>query len=169
MKLLTVCAISIAVLAQAQAPPPKEPKEPTEKEKEELDSGIPITNELVRKTCSPCHKVDDKLRLSRISWRRTTPEGWEQTIKRMISLNGLKLEPAEAREILRYLSNQLGLAPEEARPAAFEVEKRMIDYKYTANKDAEEVCIKCHSMGRVISQRRSKTEWELLIAMHRGY
>jgi quinohemoprotein amine dehydrogenase len=172
MKLFIICAISTAVLAQsiaAQAPAPKEPKEPTEKEKEELDSGIPITNELVRKTCSPCHKIDDKLRLSRISWRRTTPEGWEQTIKRMISLNGLKLEPAEAREILRYLSNQLGLAPEEARPAAFEVEKRMIDYKYTANKDAEEVCIKCHSMGRVISQRRSKTEWELLIAMHRGY
>src|SRR5437660_7820952 len=172
MKPFTICAISIAALLQslvAQAPASKEPKEPTEKEEEELDSGIPITNELVRKTCSPCHKVDDKLRLSRISWRRTTPEGWEQTIKRMISLNGLKMEPAEAREILRYLSNQLGLAPEEARPAAFEVEKRMIDYKYTANKDAEEVCIKCHSMGRVISQRRSKTEWELLIAMHRGY
>jgi quinohemoprotein amine dehydrogenase len=45
----------------------------------------------------------------------------------------------------------------------------MIEYKYTANKDAEEVCTKCHSMGRVISQRRSKSEWELLIAMHRGY
>jgi quinohemoprotein amine dehydrogenase len=172
MKVFTVVAISIAVLVQsltAQAPSPKEPKEPTEKEKEEIDSGIPINSELVRKTCSPCHKVDDKLRLSRISWRRTTPEGWEQTIKRMIGLDGLKVEPAEAREILKYLSNNLGLAPEEARPAAFEVEKRMIDYKYTANKDAEEVCIKCHSMGRVISQRRSKTEWELLIAMHRGY
>src|SRR6266850_5466235 len=103
MKLFTVCAISIAVLSQslsAQTPPPKEPKEPTEKEKEELDSGIPVTNELVRKTCSPCHKVDDKLRLSRISWRRTTPEGWEQTIKRMISLDGLQIEPAEAREVL---------------------------------------------------------------------
>ena len=45
----------------------------------------------------------------------------------------------------------------------------MIEYKYAANKDTEEVCTKCHSMGRVISQRRAKTEWELLIAMHRGY
>jgi quinohemoprotein amine dehydrogenase len=114
MKVFTVVAISIAVLVQsltAQAPSPKEPKEPTEKEKEEIDSGIPINSELVRKTCSPCHKVDDKLRLSRISWRRTTPEGWEQTIKRMIGLDGLKVEPAEAREILKYLSNNLGLAP----------------------------------------------------------
>jgi len=178
MKALILRAIPAVLLAQlllAQQPtqqpttPPKESKEPTEQQKEEIDSGIPIANELVRKTCSPCHKVDEKLRLSRISWRRTTPEGWEQTIKRMISLDGLKLEPADAREILRYLSNHLGLAPEEARPAAFEVEKRMIEYKYTANKDAEEVCTKCHSMGRVISQRRSKSEWELLIAMHRGY
>ncbi len=149
--------------------PPQPPKEPTEKEREELDSGIPIANDLVRKTCSPCHKADEKQRLSRISWRRTTPEGWEQTIKRMISLNGVKLEPAEARDILKYLSNHLGLAPEEARPAYFEVEKRMIEYKYTADKDTEQTCMKCHSMGRVISQRRSKSEWELLIAMHRGY
>src|SRR5438046_8907578 len=125
MRMLTGCAILAAVLSRSllaqQDAPPKAPKEPTEKEKEEIDSGISITSELVRKTCSPCHKVDDKLRLSRISWRRTTPEGWEQTIKRMISLDGLKLEPAEAREILKYLSNNLGLASEEARPAAFDV------------------------------------------------
>jgi hypothetical protein len=33
----------------------------------------------------------------------------------------------------------------------------------------ERTCISCHSMGRVISQRRTKEEWELVIAMHRGY
>jgi len=60
------------------------------------------------------------------------------------------------------------LAPEEARKASFEAEKRMIDYHYP-DKDTDEVCSKCHSLGRVISQRRSKSEWELLIAMHRGY
>lgn len=173
MRLLTRCVIAAALVCRlmlAQQPPavPAEPKEPSEKEKEDLDAGIPITSELVRKTCSPCHKVDDKQRLSRISWRRTTPEGWEETIKRMISLNGLKMEPAEAREILKYLADNLGLAPEEARPAAFEVEKQMIDYKYP-DKDTDSTCSKCHSMGRVISQRRTKSEWELLIAMHRGY
>ncbi len=173
MRFLIRCAIAAAMLclvlaAQQQPAPPNEPKEPTEKEKEDLDAGIPITSELARKTCSPCHKVDEKQRLSRISWRRTTPEGWEQTIKRMVSLNGLKMEPAEAREILKYLADNLGLAPEEARPAAFEVEKQMIDYKYP-DKDTESTCSKCHSMGRVISQRRAKSEWELLIAMHRGY
>ena len=173
MRLLTRCVIAAAMVcrltaAQQSPTPPTEPKEPSEKEQEDLDAGIPITNELVRKTCSPCHKVDDKQRLSRISWRRTTPEGWEETIKRMISLNGLKMEPAEAREILKYLADNLGLAPEEARPAAFEVERQMIDYKYP-DKDTDSTCSKCHSMGRVISQRRTKSEWELLIAMHRGY
>jgi quinohemoprotein amine dehydrogenase len=87
----------------------------------------------------------------------------------MVSLNGVKLDPADAREVLRYLSTNQGLAPEEALTAAFEAEKRMIDYKYTASKDTDETCSKCHSMGRVISQRRSKGEWELLITMHRGY
>jgi quinohemoprotein amine dehydrogenase len=171
MRMLHGCVVSLAVLSLsllAQQETPAQPKEPTEKQKEEIDSGIPITSELVRKSCSPCHKADEKLRLTRISWRRTTPEGWEHTLKRMLELNGLQLEPAEAREVLRYLANNLGLAPEEARKAAFEGEKRTIDYHYP-DKDVDQVCSRCHSLGRVISQRRSKTEWELLISMHRGY
>jgi quinohemoprotein amine dehydrogenase len=150
----------------AQQPPPAQPPAA---EDEKKDEGIPVTNDLVRQKCVACHRADDKNRMTRISYRRTTPEGWEETIKRMVTLNGVKLEPAEARDILRYLADHHGLAPEEAQPAAFEVERRMIDYKYTADKDTEQTCIKCHSMGRVISQRRTKEEWELLIAMHRGY
>jgi quinohemoprotein amine dehydrogenase len=173
MRGLLRCLLSVVLLLSAlvaQQPPqtPPQPKEPTEKEKEELDAGIPITSEVVRKSCSPCHKADEKGRLSRISWRRTTPEGWEFTIKRMVSLNGAQLEPSDAREVLRYLADNLGLAPEEAKTAAFEPEKRMIEYHYSDH-DVEEVCTKCHSMGRIVSQRRTKSEWELLIAMHRGY
>ncbi len=107
--------------------------------------------------------------MSRISFQRNTPEGWQSTIQRMASLNGLKIDPQTARQVVKYLSNSHGLAPEEAKPAAFEAERRLIDYKYTANADAESVCTKCHSMGRVISQRRTKSEWDLLIAMHRGW
>jgi len=133
------------------------------------DEGIPVTSDLVRQKCSSCHRADEKGRLTRISYRRTTPEGWEETIKRMMSLNGVKLQPDEAREIVRYLADHHGLAPDEARPAAFEVERKAIEYQYTADKDTENTCTSCHSMGRVISQRRTKEEWELLIAMHRGY
>ncbi len=107
--------------------------------------------------------------MSRISFQRNTPEGWQLVIQRMASLNGLNIEPETARQVVKYLSNNLGLAPEEARPAAWDAERRPNDFKYAANSDAESTCNKCHSLGRVISQRRTKTEWELLIAMHRGW
>lgn len=168
MRLLCANALAVLLLVPClRAQRPEHPRDP-EAEKEEIESGIPIHSEAVVKACSGCHKADEKQRLSRISWRRTTPEGWEETIKRMISLNGLSMEPAQAREVLRYLADNLGLAPEEAKPAAFEVEKRIIEFKYPV-KDVEETCSKCHSVGRVMLQRRTRSEWELLIAMHRGY
>src|SRR5437867_2820258 len=104
------------------------------------DEGLPVTSELVKQKCSSCHKADDKGRMTRISYRRTTPEGWEETIKRMVSLNSVKLEPSEAREILRYLADHHGLAPDEAQPAAFEVERRMLDYKYPGDRDTAPPC-----------------------------
>jgi quinohemoprotein amine dehydrogenase len=134
---------------------------------EKPDEGIPVTSDLVKRKCGTCHRADEKGRMTRISYRRTTPEGWEQTIKRMITLNNLALEPAEARDVLRYLSDHHGLAPEEAKPSAFEVERRLIEYTY-ADKDTDQLCTTCHSMGRVIWQRRTKEEWTLLLEMHRA-
>jgi quinohemoprotein amine dehydrogenase len=133
------------------------------------EEGIPITDETVRKACAGCHRSDDKQQLSRISFQRNTPEGWQEIIRRMVALNGLKIDAATARDVVKSLSNNLGLAPEEARPAAFEMERRLPDFKYTANADAENTCNKCHSLGRVISQRRTRDEWNLLVAMHRGW
>lgn len=144
----------------------KKPETPASEEKQ--DEGIPVTSELVQKSCAPCHKIDEKKRMSRISYRRTTPEGWQETLKRMVKLNNLQIDPKDAREVVRYLSNHQGLAPEELRPGAFEVERRMIDYKYT-DQDTERTCIQCHSFGRVLLQRRTKEDWELLVAMHRGF
>jgi quinohemoprotein amine dehydrogenase len=150
--------------ARAQAPGNQTSASPTVK----LDEGIPITDAVVTKACGSCHKADEKQQLSRISFQRNTPEGWQSQIQRMVALNDVSIDPATARQVVKYLSDHLGLAPEEARPAAFEVERRLIDYKYT-NADAEGVCNKCHSMGRVISQRRTRSEWNLLVAMHRGW
>ena len=151
------------MLSAAQAPQPT--AAPTAKPEE----GIPITDATTQKACGSCHRADDKGQMSRISFQRNTPEGWQMQIQRMAALNGLNIEPETARQVVKYLSNNLGLAPEEAKPAAWEAEKRLIDFKYTANADAESTCNKCHSLGRVISQRRTKTEWDLLIAMHRGW
>ena len=86
----------------------------------------------------------------------------------MMSLNGLKIDAPTARAVVKSLSNSHGLAPEEARPSLYEVERRLGDESYkTAELDG--TCNACHSLGRVISQRRSKEDWSLLIAMHRGW
>src|SRR5580692_5056423 len=112
MRLLTRYAFAAAMLfpllaAQQPTPAPapnEPPKELSDKEKEDLDAGAPITNELVRKTCSACHKADDKQRLWGSGWGRSTPEGWEQASEGMGSLNGGKMERAGARGILKYLA-----------------------------------------------------------------
>ena len=133
------------------------------------DEGIPIDNQAVVENCSSCHTRDDSGRMSRISYMRKTPEGWQASIRRMIALSDVKVDPGAAREIVRYLSNSLGLAPEELRPGLFEVERRMIDWQYEADEDTRETCSACHSMGRVITQRRTEEEWNLLLATHRAY
>ena len=133
------------------------------------DEGIPVDNALVRSRCGSCHRADDKGRMSRISYRRATVENWERTIRRMVTLNHATLEPADARTILKYLADRQGLAPEEVRPIEFEAERRTIEYAYKADETTASLCSSCHSVSRAMSERRTKEEWELLVAMHRGY
>jgi len=132
-------------------------------------AGYPIRDPAVVAQCSSCHAQDSTGRLSRISFLRKTPEGWETSIRRMATLNGAQLDPAGARAALRYLANEQGLAPEEARPGFFEAERRVIEYTYQADRRTEDTCRACHSMGRVITQRRTRDEWGFLVAMHRGF
>lgn len=160
--------LTSALLHAAQSPSPPA-AQATAAPKDKPEEGIPVTDETTRKACGACHRPDDKNQLSRISFQRNTPEGWQNTIQRMAALNGLSIDPATARQVVKYLANNHGLAPEEAKPAAWEAERRWIDFKYTANADAESACNKCHTLGRVIAQRRTRGEWELLIAMHRGW
>lgn len=133
-----------------------------------LDDGFAITNQTVIDRCSRCHEVDDGGRMSRISWLRKTPEGWQTSIRRMMALHGARLDQADAVEIVRYLANEQGLAPEELRPGMFEIERRSDDHDWDGDSDVEYTCIQCHSMGRVMTQRRTKDEWGLLIDTHRA-
>src|SRR5207244_2403541 len=130
------------------------------------DEGFPIQNPLVRSRCGGCHRTDEKGRMSRISYRRATPENWERTIRRMVTLNHATLEPTDARSIAKYLADTQGLAPEELRPIAFEEERRSIEYTYKADETTANLCSSCHSIARALSERRTKQEWELLVAMH---
>src|SRR5215471_5120860 len=135
---------------------------------EKPEEGIPVTNALVVEKCSTCHTKDDKGNLSRISWERTTPEGWEEAIKRMVRLNGLQMTPAEGRAILKYLSTYHGLAPEEAKPVMYMAERRIQD-ENIPNETIRGTCMNCHALGRVFTWRRTKEEWRLLANMHSAF
>ncbi|MBS1818325.1 MAG: quinohemoprotein amine dehydrogenase subunit alpha [Acidobacteria bacterium] len=131
--------------------------------------GIPVESELVRSKCGGCHKPDASNRMTRISWRRASPENWERTVERMITLNKANVTPADARTIVKYLADHNGLAPEEARPIAFEFERRLIEWTYDGDKDVATLCGGCHAFSRVLAERRTKDEWAGLVSMHRGY
>jgi len=107
--------------------------------------------------------------MGRLSYLRKAPEGWEASVRRMASLADVKITPVEARAIVKYFANKQGLAPAEVKPGRFETERRFIDYRYTADANTERTCRACHSVGRVLLQRRTRNEWELLVATHRGY
>ena len=132
----------------------------------ETEEGIPVTNPLVISKCGTCHAKDDKGNLSRISWERTTPEGWQEALKRMVRLNGLTITPQEARTVVKYLATNHGLAPEEAKPVMYLPEHRLIDETNIPNDTVRGACTTCHAFGRPLSWRRSKNDWKLLANLH---
>jgi quinohemoprotein amine dehydrogenase len=150
--------VGASTVAGAQAPAPQR----------DTVTGFVIRDKAIIKSCSECHMQDAAGHLSRISYLRKTPEGWETSVRRMASLNGVTLDTATARQIVRYLADNQGLAPPEARPGRFEAERRMSDWAYTADTRTDNTCHACHSLGRVITQRRTRSEWELLVATHRA-
>jgi quinohemoprotein amine dehydrogenase len=133
--------------------------------------GIPIDHQLTINKCGGCHQRDAANgMMRRLSYIRTSPEVWEQAIKRMVRLNGLAITPEEGREILRYLSRNNGLAPEEAKPVFWEAEHRLFrDQSDKIPADAlQHTCNYCHTIGRVLTQRRTRDDYEKLINMHLG-
>src|SRR5512134_2447053 len=95
-----VLAGSLVHATQAPQAPPAAPapQAPTAAPTPKPEEGIPITDQTVLKACGTCHRPDDKSQMSRISFQRNTPEGWQNTIQRMMALNGLKMDPAVGRE-----------------------------------------------------------------------
>src|SRR5215470_19276514 len=158
------CLVVLLALTPGQAQAPANPQTPPQAEAKP-EEGIPVTDSLVIAKCGTCHTKDDKGNLSRISWERATPEGWEEALKRMVRLNGLEITPAEARSVVKYLSTYHGLAPEEAKPVMYMPEHRILD-EPVPNETVRTTCMGCHPIGRGLSWRRSKEDWKLLTNMH---
>lgn len=104
--------------------------------------------------------------MQRISWERTTPEGWQDALKRMILVNGVALTPPEARSIVKYLSASHGLAPQEAKPIMYDAERRIHPETNIPDDQMQHACARCHNFARALSWRRSLQDWKQLAEMH---
>jgi quinohemoprotein amine dehydrogenase len=129
------------------------------------EEGIPVSDSLVIAKCGTCHSQDARGNMERISWERSTPEGWQEAIKKTVLAQRLALSPAEARSIVKYLSATHGLAPEEAKPVMYYAERRIHDEAAAGN--PLEACAKCHPAARPLSWRRSAGEWKQFVEDHR--
>jgi quinohemoprotein amine dehydrogenase len=132
----------------------------------EREEGIPVTDSLVIARCGGCHPRDEHGNMQRISWERTTPEGWQDALKRMILLHGVSITPSEARSIVKYLSSSHGLAPEEAEPVMYDVERRIHEETDIPSDSLRDACAKCHSLARPLSWRRSIEDWKQFADSH---
>ncbi len=163
MKMPLAFLLALPVFAQGQTPQAVQPEEPA---KAALEKGIPVTDPLVISKCGACHAKDADGNLLRISWERATPEGWEEAIKRMVRLRGVRLTPEEAHSILKYLATYHGLAPEEAKPVMYYAEHRIQDETNIPNDIVRGACANCHPMARPLSWRRTPQDWKLLANLH---
>jgi quinohemoprotein amine dehydrogenase len=131
----------------------------------ENEPGIPISDPLVIAKCGSCHPRDANGNMERISWQRTVPEGWQEEIRQMILRQGLSVTPAEARSLVRTLSRDLGLSPEEARPVSYDPERR-IPEETTIPSERMRECARCHAFARALEWRRSAEEWKQFAIRH---
>ena len=164
MKTLLACFLAVPLLAPAQKP--QAPASPPESAKPPAEAGIPVNNPLVISKCGACHTRDDKGSMLRLSYERGTPEAWEEAIKRMVRLRGVKLTPEEARAILKYLATDHGLAPEEAKPIMYYAEHRIQDETNIPNDNVKGACANCHALARPLSWRRTAEDWKYLANLH---
>ena len=122
--------------------------------------------QLLLDTCGTCHSQTEN-GLSRIEGQRKTPEGWMMTIVRMQQSHGLNLSAADRRTIVQFLSDTQGLAPAEAAPFRYALEK-VPDAQEAPEEPMASMCARCHTEARVGLQRRTAEEWSIHMDFHVG-
>ena len=130
-------------------------------------ANAPEGRELVRTYCVACHASIDG-GFDRISTIRKTPEGWSMTIFRMQNVHGLRIPDNELESMIRYLADTQGLAPAEAAPGRFALERRPNVPDLALEGDLAPMCGRCHTLARVSLQRRNADEWLKLVNFHVG-
>ena len=109
--------------------------------------------------CVGCHAPKDGA-VDVVTTQRKTPEGWEMTLMRMVRSHGAQLQPDDVRALVKYLSDQYGLAPSEVEPFRYMLEKRNTKVvQHDVPKFLQASCMQCHSFERTALQRRTLEGW----------
>nr|WP_298250219.1 quinohemoprotein amine dehydrogenase subunit alpha [uncultured Halomonas sp.] len=124
---------------------------------------------LIDQHCSACHQANDEAGTwRRISQQRKTPEGWDMTLARMQVMHGVEVPIEARRDIVKYLADTQGLAPEESAGQRALIERRLNRVESFDHPTYQEMCARCHTGGRAQLQRRAEGEWEYLVHFHVG-
>lgn len=124
--------------------------------------------QILQETCIACHAEVEDGQFSRISAQRKTPEGWLMTLARMQVTHGVELNNDDRRTLVKYLSDNQGLAPSEAQDSRYAIERRLNTIEDYQTEELGEMCARCHSGARFALQRRPEQEWKHLIHFHLG-
>ena len=119
--------------------------------------------ELVQKVCTSCHT------LVPVMMKRDGLNGWRHTVGRMVLQRQAQLTPAEFETAVRYLSTHLGpgtgqmptgTLPPGAMGGGATIAKEVRLPDGPGQQLVQGRCASCHDLGRVVSIRRTKAEWE---------
>ena len=107
--------------------------------------------DIVAVACTQCHA------LAPLTVMRDGPAGWKRHVYNMV-IRGAQLSPRDVDTVLQYLNTNFG--PGQSLPPA-----KPIALASGAGKELVETrCTLCHDLERVTAARRSKREWESVVA-----
>ena len=128
---------------------------------------------IVSKTCAACHKPDAQGALEVIEETRKTPEEWKNVVDRMIRVNGAPLADAGFHQVIKELSRDLCLAPDEMASIAYINSDENSQYIELPKNELEQQmylsCVRCHTWGKIASHRNTRRQWEEIRNLHIGY
>ncbi len=128
---------------------------------------------LVWQRCSVCHQPDEKGRMEVLEETRKSPEEWKVVVDRMIRLNDTPLEDAEFDPVIKELSKNLCLTPDEMAEVSYFNSDENSQYRETPSGDLEErlfvACVRCHTYGKIKSHRNTLEQWAETRNLHLGY
>jgi len=128
---------------------------------------------VVSQKCGACHKPDQAGRLEVIEETRKTPEEWKVVVDRMIRINSAPLEDENFNAVIKELSRNLCLTPDEMSQVAYLNSDENSQYREIPKNDLEKriytACVRCHTYGKIASHKMTAAQWDENRNLHLGY